>query len=116
MKSPRAPRFEERRTADFSAELRKRAQAWIPAWDLPDSQRDFGRALLEIAARFNSEVAERLDNVGEKMRRGFLDWLAVRGLAARPSRLPVVLKLADAAQEAVLASAPVQLQAEADGS
>lgn len=115
MKAPRAPRFEERRTADFSAELRKRAQAWIPAWDLPESQRDFGHALLEIAARFNSEVAERLDNVGEKMRRGFLDWLAVRGLAARPSRLPVVLKLAGATQEAVLALAPVQLQAEADG-
>ncbi len=116
MKAPRSPRFEKRRAGDFAAELRTRAQAWLPAWDLPESRRDFGRALLEIAARFNSEVAERLDDVGEKMRRGFLDWLAVRGIAARPSRLPVVLKLADSAPEAVLASAPVQLQAEADGS
>jgi len=116
VKAPRPPRFEKRRAADFSAELRTRAQAWLPAWDLPESRRDFGYALLEIAARFNSEVAERLDDVGEKMRRGFLDWLAVRGMAARPSRLPVVLKLADSAPEAVLASAPVQLQAEADGS
>lgn len=116
MKAPDVPRFEERRKEEFAAELRKRAQAWIPSWDLGGGERDFGHALLEIAARFNSEVAERLDNVGEKMRRGFLDWLAVRGIAAKPSRLPVVFKLADAAQGPVLASAPVQLQAEADGS
>ena len=116
MKTPGAPRFEERRKEEFAAELRKRAQAWIPSWDLSGGERDFGHALLEISARFSSEVAERLDNVGEKMRRGFLDWLAVRGIAAKPSRLPVVFKLADAAQEPVLASAPVQLQAEADGS
>jgi len=116
VKSPGTPRFEERRKEEFAAELRKRAQAWIPSWDLSGGERDFGHALLEIATRFNSEVAERLDNVGEKMRRGFLDWLAVLGVAARPSRLPVVLKLADAAQEPLLASAPVQLQAEADGS
>jgi len=116
VKVPRAPGFEERRTADFSAELRTRAQAWVPFGDLAGGQRDFGRALLEIAARFSSEVAERLDNVGEKMRRGFLDWLAVRGIAARPSRLPVVFKLAEAAQEPVLASEPVQLQVESNGS
>lgn len=116
MKTQNAPRFEERRKSEFSTELRKRAQAWIPSWDIGGGDRDFGHALLEIAARFNAEVAERLDNVGEKMRRGFLDWLAVRGIAAKPSRLPVVFKLADAAQEPVLASAPVQLQADADGS
>ncbi|HET7055153.1 MAG TPA: hypothetical protein VFI12_01755, partial [Thermomicrobiales bacterium] len=61
------------------------------------------------------EVAERLDAAGEKMRRGFLDWLAVRGEAARPARMPVVFKLADAAREAVLASEPVRLQADAGG-
>ena len=49
-------------------------------------------------------MAERLDGAGEKMRRGFLDWLAVRGEAARPARMPVVFKLADTAREAVLAS------------
>jgi hypothetical protein len=74
-----------------------------------------GRALLEIAARFDSEVAERLDGAGEKMRRGFLDWLAVRGEAARPARMPVVFKLADTAQEGVLASAPVRMQAVGGG-
>jgi hypothetical protein len=115
MKAPRAPRFDERRAAEFSAELQERARAWIPAWGLTDGEHDFGRALLEIAARFNSEVAERLDGAGEKMRRGLLDWLAVRGEAARPARMPVVFKLADTAREGVLASAPVRMQADAGG-
>lgn len=115
MRTPRAPRLDERRTADFTAQLRERARAWIPSWGLADGERDFGRALLDIAARFSSEVAERLDDAGEKMRRGFLDWLAVRGKAARPARMPVVFKLADSARDAVLASAPVRMQADAGG-
>lgn len=115
MRKPQAPKLDERRAPEFSAELQERARAWIPEWGLADGERDFGRALLEIAARFNSEVAERLDGAGEKMRRGFLDWLAVRREAARPARMPVVFKLADTAQEAVLASAPVRMQADADG-
>jgi len=115
VRTPRAPRLDTRRTAGISAELRERARSWIPSWALADGERDFGRALLEIAARFSSEVAERLDDAGEKMRRGFLDWLAVRGQAARPARMPVVFKLADAARDAVLASAPVRMQADAAG-
>jgi hypothetical protein len=87
----------------------------LPTWAFADVEGDFGRALLEIAARFNSEVAERLDGAGEKLRRGFLDWLGVQGEAARPARMPVVFKLADAAQEPVFASPPVRMQVEADG-
>lgn len=109
------PGIDARRTRDFSAELRERARSWIPAWAFADEEGDFGLALLEIAARFNSEVAERLDGAGEKMRRGFLDWLGIRAEAARPARVPVVFKLADASREAVEASPPVRMQADADG-
>jgi hypothetical protein len=115
MKAPQPPKLETRRRREFSAELQERARAWIPAWVVTDNEGDFGRALLEIAARFNSEVAERLDGAGEKMRRGFLDFLAVRREAARPSRMPVVFKLIDAARQAVLAEAPVRMQADAAG-
>jgi hypothetical protein len=108
-----APRLDERRTAEFLSELQRRARSWIPSWDVAEG--DFGRALLEIAARFGSEVAERLDVAGDKMRSGFLDWLAVRGAAARPARMPVVFTLTDAAPTAVLAEAPVRLQADAAG-
>jgi hypothetical protein len=115
VKGPSSPRLDERRTAEFAAELRARARAWLPSWGIVDGERDVGAALLDIAARFSSEVAERLDRGGEKMRRGFLDWLAVRGVAARPARMPVAFKLADAAQVSVLAEAPVRLQADAGG-
>lgn len=106
----KAPGLDSRRTAEFSAELRERARTWIPSWGLADGERDFGRALLEVAARFSSEVAERLDRAGDKMRRGFLDWLAVRGKAARPARMPVVFQLAESATEAVDANAPIRMQ------
>jgi hypothetical protein len=111
MSMPDAPKLDTRRTEQFFAELRDRARAWIPSWGFADNEGDFGGALLQIAARFNSEVAQRLDRAGEKMRRGFLDWLAVRGEAAHPSRMPVVFKLSDTATDAVLAKAPVQMQA-----
>ena len=115
MTGRRAPRLDTRRTADFAAELRERARAWIPTWDLADADGDFGRALLDIAARFSSEVAERLDGSGEKMRRGFLDWLAVGRQAARPARMPVVFQLTAGAPAAVLAQAPVRMQVDAEG-
>jgi hypothetical protein len=115
VKTPPAPRFETRRAAEFAAELLARARIWVPEWGLTDGEPDFGRALLEIAARFSSDVAERFDRAGDKMRRGFLDWLAVRGRAARPARVPVVFKLVDAAKRNVDALPPIRLQADADG-
>ncbi|MEO8519793.1 MAG: hypothetical protein ABI603_00435 [Acidobacteriota bacterium] len=113
MTGPVAPRLDPRRKDEFAAELQRRARAWIPSWDLANADGDFGHALLDIAARFSAEVAERLDGAGEKMRRGFLDWLAVRGAAARPARVPVVFTLADSARTGVLAEAPIRLQAPA---
>ena len=115
MKQPKAPRLDERRAKQFETELFARARAWIPSWGLDNDEHDFGRALLRIAARFNSEVAERLDGAGDKMRLGFIDWLALQGKAARPARLPVVFKLTDNAANAVLATAETRLQVEAAG-
>lgn len=112
---PPLPRIEPRRASDFRRELMARARAWIPAWGTQDAPGDFGAALLDIGARLSGEVAERLDRTGDKMARGLLDWLAVRGLAARPARMPVALKLTDTAQAPVLAPAPVRLQVDVDG-
>lgn len=115
MRAPRVPAIDERRAAEFLAELQERARLWMPEWGVDDDPRDFGRALLEIAARFNSEVAERLDRAGEKMRRGFLDWLAIDRQAARPARAPVVFRLVETATAAVNAPSAVRLQANAAG-
>ena len=110
MTLPRPPGIDARRTGDFEQELVARARSWIPLWGLDEGERDFGQALLEIAARFNSEVAERLDLVSAKVARGYLDWLAIRGDAARPARMPVAFKLAETAHDPVLASHPIKMQ------
>lgn len=115
MKPPNPPRFETRRAKELETELFERARAWIPSWSADEDDRDFGHALLKIAARFGSEVAERLDRAGEKLRLGFLDWLAVPTAAARPARLPVVFKLTDRAREAKPAASSTRLQVEAAG-
>ena len=110
MTLPRPPGIDARRTGDFERELVARARSWIPSWALDEGGRDFGQALLEISARFNSEVAERLDQAGTKVARGFLDWLAIRGEAARPARMPVAFKLAETAHDPVLAVHPIKMQ------
>lgn len=115
MKSPRAPRIDDRRQSEFLAELHRRAQAWIPDWGLEDGEQDFGIALLEVAARFDSEVTQRLDQAGDKMLRGFLDWLGIQGKAAQAARVPVVFKTTTGVQDLVLATAPITLQADVDG-
>lgn len=114
MKKQRGLRLDERRESAFRKELLERARLWIPSWSAPNAEPDFASALLHVAARFNAEVAERLDRGGDKMARGFLDWLAVRGQAAVAARVPVVFKLAEKAP-AVDAPAPVRLQADAAG-
>ncbi|WP_167238647.1 hypothetical protein [Massilia genomosp. 1] len=114
MSRRRAPGLDARRESDFHRELLERARLWIPSWGGPDGERDFAHALLAIGARFNAEVAERLDKGADKMALGLLDWLAIRGQAAIAARMPVVFKLADKAQ-AVSAPRAVQLQASALG-
>jgi len=110
MSSLREPRFETRRRADLSAELMARAKAWLPDWRPLDYTSDFAGALLEIVARLESEVAQRLNKMPEKMFRDFLTWLGVRGLAAQAARVPLVFQLA-ANSERVLGQAPIQVQA-----
>jgi hypothetical protein len=115
VKQTEAPHIDTRRAEEFRSELLTRARAWIRGWTVAESPGDFGAALLDVAARFSSQVAERLDRAGEKLSLGLLDWLAIRGRAAKPARMPVVLKLADTARDPVFASKPVRLQADVDG-
>jgi hypothetical protein len=106
----RAPRFEERRQAEFGAELRARAQVWLPEWSHREGTGDFAGAIFKIAARFASEVAQRLDRVPEKNFRGFLHWLGVRAAAARAARIPIALVMTPGSPP-TRADPPVQFQA-----
>ena len=110
---PLDPPLDPRRAAEFRRELVERAGVWIRDWNSA-SGNGFGTALLEVAARFGAQVAERLSRADEKLSLGLLDWLAVRAKAALPARMPVAFKLADTAA-AVLAAKPVRLQADVDG-
>lgn len=115
MKLPNSPSLDPRRERDFEAELMARARMWVSQWGLSEDGQDFSYALLKVAAISSARVAERLDRCGDKMRRGFLDWLAIRGDAARPTRMPVVFNMVDKAPAAVDAPAPVRMQADAQG-
>lgn len=115
MNEPHQPPVEPRRRAELLEELRARARAWLPGWDLDPALSDFGGALFEIAARFSADVAERLDRSGEKTTRGLVDWLGIGGAAPRAARVPVVFKLADKTPRPVFAPAPVRLRADAGG-
>jgi len=103
VKQTEAPHIDTRRAEEFRGELLTRARAWLRGWSLEEATGDFGTALLDVAARFSSQVAERLDRAGEKLSLGLLDWLAIRGKAAKPARMPVALKLADTARDPVFA-------------
>lgn len=115
MSARKPPGIDARRAQDFRAEMLTRARSWLRNWSLDESPGDFGVALLDVASRFFTHVAERLDRAGEKQALGFLDWLAVRGKAAKPARMPVAFKLADAARERVTAPKGTRLQASVDG-
>jgi hypothetical protein len=108
----RQPRFETLHRVELRDELIARAKVWLPEWHFHDDSPDFASALFEIAARLESEVAQRLDKIPEKTFRGFLYWLGARGQAAQAGRLPIVFSLA-AGSDPVLAAAPVQVQASA---
>lgn len=109
------PPINSLREHDYAAEMLDRALLWMPEWGIQDDEPDFGSAILKIAARFQAEVAQRLNRTPEKMRYGLLDWLGVRGKAAIPARLPVVFGMTEGTPTAVLATAPVSLQADAQG-
>jgi hypothetical protein len=110
----REPEFEASGRAELLQELRARARVWLPDWRPREDRTDFAGALLEIAARLESEVTRRMSGIPRKTFLGFLDWLGVRGQPARAARLPVVFSMAPGS-EAVLAEAPVQLQATGRG-
>jgi hypothetical protein len=107
----REPHLELRRRQQLNEELQARAKAWLPDWKPRDPDTDFAGALFQIVARIESEVAQRLDKMPEKMYRGFLNWLGVRGQAAQAAKVPLVFSMVQTATTPVLAEAPIQVQA-----
>lgn len=105
------PKVDSRRAESLFNELLERAQTWIPGWQPTGSERDFGHALLRIAARLSSEVTERLDRTPTKAALGLLDWLGISRQAGHAARMPIVFKMADGATEMVFSPARARIQA-----
>lgn len=108
------PHVDERRRRELRAELFARARMWMPEWRPGGLGSDVLASFLEIAARLDAEVTQRLDRVPEKSFRGFLHWLGRRGRSGQAARMPVVFKMSERA-EPVFATKPIQLQADAGG-
>ncbi len=104
------PPADTRRLSDFRLALRETAALWLPQWAAGEDDGDFGTALLEIAARFNAEVAERLASYGGKASLGFLDWLGFTGAAAEPARMPAVFTLSETAADPEFMPSPARFQ------
>lgn len=105
----RLPQPETIREQGLLEELQARTQSWLPEWRPRDSQ-DFASAILAIAARFQSEVAQRFNRVPEKFLRGYLDWVGIKGDSGHAARLPFVFTTKKGA-EGILARSPIQVQA-----
>ncbi|HAH10670.1 MAG TPA: hypothetical protein DCL48_11265 [Alphaproteobacteria bacterium] len=87
--SDEPPKVDGRNEAAIKMELLRRAEAIQHA--------PLGRwveGFLEIAARIQHEVVQRLDETPEKAQRNFFDWLGMRGRGRRPARLALVFQRA----------------------
>lgn len=110
MKPDSSIRYETRRRKQLLDELVARARTRLPDWRPDGGHVDLAKALFEIAARLGSEVAQRLDRIPEKNRRGLMHWLGIRGDAGRAARAPVVFTMTPGA-DPIDAPARIQLQA-----
>ena len=73
----RLPSTDARRAAALRAELDRAGSAMVPGWGVAVAPGSFGRALLEIAARFAEETSSRLDRTAERDTLAFYDTLDI---------------------------------------
>ena len=112
MKSARPPRYETRRAKSSRRSCSsERAPGFRSGASMTFARFRSCAAQGRCAICLGSGRAAR--SWREKLRLGFLDWLAVPTEAARPARLPVVFKLTDSARDESSAAAPTKLQVEA---
>ncbi len=80
-----------RSAADFELLLHQRVPGYLPGWS-PEPGGP-GTALLAIAGRMSSVVADRLNRAPTKNLLAFLDMLGISLLPAQPARAPVTFTL-----------------------
>lgn len=104
MTAAATPKIDPRSADDLLRELVKSVpqyfQEWkegVPTQDEIDDQRDFGMALLKLAARMGEVIIEQLNRVPEKNFLAFLDLLGIDLLPPKSARVPLTFSLAEKA-------------------
>ena len=92
--------------------LERSARMLAPGWAGATQDGDFGRALLEIAARLAEHSTTQLAKAPLRDKLAFLDALDVATPPPRPASAPIVFTLAEKRETAVFAPARVQLSAD----
>jgi hypothetical protein len=100
------PPIVARQARDLLAEMIRRIPAQFPQWKpevpadddaalaLADDPRDFGMALLKLAAHMGEVVAGQINRVPHKSFLAFLDFLGMDRAPPRPARVPLTFALA----------------------
>jgi len=114
MRSTVAPKIDKRRAEDLLYELILNIPRHLKEWKtreevpeepekrqdilaLADDPRDFGMALLKLAARMGEIVVEQLNRVPEKNLLAFLDLVGIDLLPPKSARAPLTFTLAEKA-------------------
>jgi hypothetical protein len=111
MQPAAAPKIDQRKAEDLLYALIKRIPLHLSEWkkeeEIPqerdralavaDDPRDFGMALLKLAARMGEIVIEQFNRVPEKNFLAFLDLVGVNLLPPRSARAPLTFALAEKA-------------------
>jgi len=101
------PAIDQRRAKDLLIEMIRRIPARFPAWKsateisgddeqllrMADDNRDFGMALLKLAARMGETLADQINRVPNKNFLAFLDFLGIDRKPPKPARAPLTFAL-----------------------
>jgi hypothetical protein len=105
------PSTDARRASQLREALKHSATMLAPGWTGLEREGDFGRALIEIAARLAEHSTSRLDRTAFRDKLAFLEALDVATPAPQSATVPIVFTLAEKRTTPVSAPARVQLTA-----
>jgi hypothetical protein len=100
MKSSLDVTIDTREVAQLVKELYGSRPGYVPEWR--PSPSGFDAALPEITGRYLYTILQRLNQVPEKKKLGFLDLLGIQLIPAQAARVPIVFRLADNVTDARL--------------
>lgn len=104
--------MDPRRVAHIRRQLKTRRLGYLPQWTFDEGP---GHALAQVHARYVETIIQRLNQVPEKLKLAFLEFLGVELTPAQPARAPIVFRLsADASDTAAPGRTQIGAEAASD--